>query len=101
LDKGVTDLVGELSGRSRDFRTRWAAHDVRRSRSGFDRLHHRVVGDLDLTYEALEFTSDPGLTLLVHAAEPGSPTEEALDVLTAGAGTLDPLELPPAGPDCV
>ena len=28
-DRSLTDLVGELSSRSDDFRTRWAAHDVR------------------------------------------------------------------------
>jgi hypothetical protein len=33
-DKGLTDLIGELSTRSEDFRTRWAAHDVRLYRTG-------------------------------------------------------------------
>jgi transcriptional regulator with XRE-family HTH domain len=28
-DKGLTELVGELSTRSEEFRTRWAAHNVR------------------------------------------------------------------------
>jgi hypothetical protein len=28
-DRGLSDLVGELSTRSEEFRTRWAAHDVR------------------------------------------------------------------------
>jgi hypothetical protein len=30
------------------------------------------VGDLDLTYEAMELPADPGLTLLVYTVEPGS-----------------------------
>lgn len=84
-DKGLTDLVGELSTRSPEFRTRWAAHDVRFHRTGTKRLHHPAVGDLDLTYEALELPADPGLTMLVYGAEPGSPTADALRLL----GSLD------------
>lgn len=80
-DKGLTDLVGELSTRSPEFRTRWAAHDVRFHRTGIKRLHHPVVGDLDLTYEALELPADPGLTMLVYGADPGSSTADALRIL--------------------
>ncbi len=43
-DRGLTDLVGELSTRSQEFRTRWAAHDLRFQRTGRKQLHHRVVG---------------------------------------------------------
>jgi MmyB-like transcription regulator ligand binding domain len=32
-DRALTDLVGELSTRSEDFRIRWAAHDVRLHRT--------------------------------------------------------------------
>jgi hypothetical protein len=39
-----------------------AAHDVRLPRNGVKRLHHPVVGDLELTYEGLELPADPGLT---------------------------------------
>lgn len=88
-DRGLTELVGELSTRSEAFRTRWAAHEVRFHRIGSKRLHHPVVGDLDLTYEAIEFPSDPGLTLLVYTAEPGSPTEDALALLASWAATPD------------
>lgn len=88
-DRGLTDLVGELSTRSDAFRTRWAAHDVRFHRAGVKQLHHPVVGHLDLTYEAMEFPSDPGLTLLVYTAEPGSTTQDGLDLLASWAATLD------------
>jgi transcriptional regulator with XRE-family HTH domain len=88
-DRGLTDLVGELSTRSDDFRTRWAAHDVQFHRTGFKRLRHPVVGNLDLTYEAMEFPSDPGLTLLVYTAEPSSPTADALALLASWAATVD------------
>jgi transcriptional regulator with XRE-family HTH domain len=48
-DRGLQDLVGELSTRSQEFRSRWAAHNVRRHQTGRKRLHHPVVGDLELT----------------------------------------------------
>jgi transcriptional regulator with XRE-family HTH domain len=91
-DRGLTDLVGELSTRSEDFRVRWASHDVQFHRTGRKRLHHPVVGDLHLTYEAMEFPSDPGLTLLVYTAEPSSPTADALTLLASWAATVDLAE---------
>jgi hypothetical protein len=39
-DRGLSDLVGELSTRSEEFRTRWAAHNVRFHRTGVKRFHH-------------------------------------------------------------
>jgi len=84
-DRALTDLVGELSTRSEEFPTRWAAPNFLFHRTGFKQLHHPVVGDLDLTYEALELPADPGLTLLVYTAKPGTPTQGALDLLAGWA----------------
>jgi hypothetical protein len=89
FDKALTNLVGELSTRSEAFRLRWAAHDVRFHRTGRKQLHHPAVGDLDLTYEAMELPSDPGLTLLVYTAEPATSTADALQLLASWAATLD------------
>ena len=77
-DRDLTELVGELSLRSDDVRARWASPDVRRYASGAQPFHHPLVGDLELSYEALELTADIGLTLIVYAPEPGSPSQEAL-----------------------
>jgi hypothetical protein len=88
-DRGLTDLVGELSTRSEEFRTRWAAYNVLFHRTDSKQLHHPVVGDLDLTYEALELPSDPGLTLLVYTAEADTPTQDALNLLASWAATLE------------
>ncbi len=63
-DKQLIELIGELSTRSDDLRIRWAAHNVRFHRTGHKRLHHRVVGALDLDFEAMELPSHPGLILL-------------------------------------
>jgi transcriptional regulator with XRE-family HTH domain len=88
-DRDLHDLIGELSTRSETFRTRWASHNVRFHRTGIKRLHHPVVGDLELTYEAMEFPADAGLTMFVYTAEPGSASEDALKLLASWAATQD------------
>jgi hypothetical protein len=59
-DGDLSDLVGELSTRSETFRPLWAAHNVRKHDTGVKRFHHPVVGDLSITYEAMEVVADPG-----------------------------------------
>jgi transcriptional regulator with XRE-family HTH domain len=89
-DKDLTDLIGELSTRSDRFRTWWAAHDVRLHRSGTKRLHHPLVGDLTLTYESMDLTTDQNLRLNAYSAPPGSPDQDALDLIASWAVTTDP-----------
>jgi len=86
-DKDLTDLIGELSTRSEEFRTRWARHDVKYHRAGRKRLHHPIVGDLDLSFEALELPADPGLRINVYTADPNTPSEDALKVLASWVAT--------------
>jgi len=88
-DKGLTDLIGELVTRSEPFRARWAAHNVRFHRTGLKRVHHPVVGDLELTYEALDLPADPGWHMFAYTAEPNSATHERLRLLASWAATLD------------
>jgi transcriptional regulator with XRE-family HTH domain len=88
-DKGLHDLVGELSTRSEDFRRRWSAHNVRYHGAGTKHFHHEVVGDLELAYESVDMISEPGLTMSIYAAEPGSPTEHALALLASWTATQD------------
>jgi transcriptional regulator with XRE-family HTH domain len=89
-DRNLSDLVGELSTRSEDFRVRWAAHNVRSHQTGPKRFHHPVVGDLILTFEMLELAADPGLNLLAYSAEPGSASHDALSLLGSWAATVEP-----------
>jgi hypothetical protein len=88
-DRGLSDLVGELSMKSETFRARWAGHDVRFHDTGIKRLHHPVVGDLSLSFNRMEVSADPGLTILAYAAQPGSRDEQALKLLTSWAATVD------------
>jgi transcriptional regulator with XRE-family HTH domain len=82
-DKDLTDLIGELSTRSEDFRLRWAAHDVRYHRTGRKRLHHPLVGEVELDYEAFELAGDTGQRLNVYTAPPHSAADEALRLLAS------------------
>jgi transcriptional regulator with XRE-family HTH domain len=91
-DQRLTNLIGELSTRSEDFRGRWAAHNVKLACTYVKTLHHPVVGDLTLTWESLHLPNDPDQRILVYAAEPGSPSEEALKLLASWAAT--PTEAP-------
>jgi transcriptional regulator with XRE-family HTH domain len=83
-DKSLTDLVGELATRSEEFRTSWARHDVKHHRSVHKRLHHALVGDLELTGEAMELAGD-GLVIVTYTAEADSPSAEALRFLSSWA----------------
>jgi transcriptional regulator with XRE-family HTH domain len=91
-DRTLSDLVGELSTQSEAFRTKWAAHNVRIHDTGIKRLHHPVVGDLELTYEAMELSADTGLTMFAYTAEPGSKSEQALNLLASWSATSDQAE---------
>jgi hypothetical protein len=91
-DRGLSDLVGELSTQSDAFRTRWAAHNVRFHVNGVKHFHHPVVGELSLNFERMDLAADPGLTIFTYTAEPGSKSEEALNLLGSWAATPDETE---------
>jgi hypothetical protein len=91
-DRALSGLIGELSTRSEAFRTWWAVHDVRLHRTGVKHLHHPVVGDLTLAYEALELVADEGLRISAYTAEPGTPSHDALNLLASWAATQDQPE---------
>jgi transcriptional regulator with XRE-family HTH domain len=81
-DRGLTDLVGELSTRSDEFRTWWASHNVRLHRTSTKQMQHPVVGTIELTGEALELPGDAGLTIITYTVEPATPSSEALQFLS-------------------
>jgi transcriptional regulator with XRE-family HTH domain len=93
-DRNLSDLVGELSTRSPEFRTWWAAHNVRYHQTGVKRLRHPVVGVLELSYEVMDLPADDGLTVAFYTAEPGSSAQQALDLLASWTATPDRLAAP-------
>jgi transcriptional regulator with XRE-family HTH domain len=86
-DRKLSDLVGELSTRSDEFRVRWAAHNVRFHNTGTKHIHHPVVGELVLSYESMELSADDSLTMAIFTAEPGSASQQALDLLASWSAT--------------
>ncbi len=91
-DRALQDLIGELSTRSAEFRVRWAAHYVRFHQAGSKRLLHPVVGELKLSYEAMTLDADDGLRMTLYVAEPGSASQQALDLLASWTATPDLAE---------
>jgi len=80
-DPLLAELVGELSLKSREFRTWWADHNVQERSFGTKRYHHPLVGDLTVDYECLPLPGDPDQTLCLYTTEAGSPSENALRLL--------------------
>jgi hypothetical protein len=91
-DRRLTDLIGELSTRSENFRRRWAAHNVRIHNTGTKLLNHPVVGALDLQFETFTLGADPSQILVTYAAEPASRSQAALNLLASWAASDGDLD---------
>ncbi|GAA3613659.1 helix-turn-helix transcriptional regulator [Kineosporia mesophila] len=85
-DRALTDLVGELSTRSEEFRTWWAAHHVKLHTRSTKKMHHPAVGEIELTGEALTLPGDPGLVIITYTVEPNSASKQALSFLASWTG---------------
>jgi hypothetical protein len=88
-DRDLQDLVGELSTRSEEFRTKWGNHNVRKHVTGIKSFHHPIVGDVEFLFEGTDLPADPGWTLLIYTAAPGSPTADAIRLLASWAATQE------------
>jgi transcriptional regulator with XRE-family HTH domain len=86
-DRRLTELVGELSIKSPEFRTWWADHNVREKTFGQKIYRHPLVGEMTLAYENLLLPGDPDQQLCVYHVQPASPEEEALRLLASWSAT--------------
>ena len=43
--------------------------------------------DLDLAYDTLDLAGEPGVAMTIYTAEPGSPTQQALNLLASWAAS--------------
>ncbi|WP_369170924.1 helix-turn-helix transcriptional regulator [Streptomyces sp. R28] len=88
-DRALRELVGELSTVSAEFRTRWAAHNVRIHHGGVKRFHHPEAGSLELTYQPLDLpmSAHEAHSLTIYTAEPGTSDEDRLKLLASWAAT--------------
>ncbi|MCI1634608.1 helix-turn-helix domain-containing protein [Bifidobacterium sp.] len=84
-DEGLHDLIGELSVRSDEFRTRWADGNVRHHGSGCKSFNHSAVGEMCLAYEGMIMESDPRLTVTIYTPEPGSHSAQRMQILASWA----------------
>ena len=82
-DPELARLVGELSVQDADFRTWWAEHRVNTASYGTKHYGHRLVGDLTLDCDTWTSPDGSGQRLMVLTAEAGSPSHDALRILTS------------------
>ena len=82
-DPGLANLIGELSVKSPEFRQMWAEQAVWATPNGTMQFAHPVVGELTLAYEALAVPDRPDQLMIVYTAEPGSPSDVALRLLSS------------------
>ncbi|WP_371617585.1 helix-turn-helix transcriptional regulator [Streptomyces sp. NBC_00454] len=83
-DERLTALVGELSVKNEEFRRLWAAHTVADNKiHGVKQLRHPLVGALSLSFETLALPGDPAMFLVTYHAPPGSPSADALRLLSS------------------
>lgn len=85
-DPALCKLIHELSARSDEFRTWWAAHTVHSHRAGVKHVRHPIVGELELNFEMVTFTADE-LPMAIFTAAPGSRSEEGLNLLASWVAT--------------
>jgi transcriptional regulator with XRE-family HTH domain len=95
-DPRTAELVGELAMKSEDFRRWWASHRVAERAYGAKRMHHQLVGDLEIDYEAMTLPADPDQTLFIYSTRPGSRSREAMQLLASWNDTPHTAERSPA-----
>ncbi len=89
-DRDLSDLVGELSTRSEEFRVRWASHNVKLHRTGRKQIRHPLIGEVTIDMEVFDLPPDPGQTLVMYIPERGSPSEQAIGLLASWVATPQP-----------
>jgi hypothetical protein len=82
-DARLNELIGEAVVKVPEFGSWWDSHRVAQCVHGTQRFQHPVVGEITLHHETLVFPADPGHTVCVYTAEPGSASAQALALLAS------------------
>ena len=82
-DPALAQLVGDLSMRDPDFGAWWGERRVNGAAYGTKQYHHPIIGDLTLDCDVWASPDGSGQQLMVVTAEPGSPSHDALRILTS------------------
>lgn len=80
-DPEVTALVAELLAGSPEFAGLWASHDVRAEPALCKTFEHPLVGPIAVNCDVLDI-ADRDQRVVIYTATPGSPTEQALQLLS-------------------
>ncbi|MEV0376054.1 helix-turn-helix transcriptional regulator [Streptomyces sp. NPDC050636] len=80
-DPEVTGLVEELLAGSEEFARIWAAHDVTARPTLCKTFEHPLVGPVNVNCDVLDI-ADRDQQVVIYTAAPGSPSEEALRLLS-------------------
>jgi transcriptional regulator with XRE-family HTH domain len=80
-DPGVTELVDELLAGSQEFTRLWVSHDVSAERGQRKTFQHPLVGPVTVNCDVLDL-ADRDQRVVIYTASPGSPSEEALRLLS-------------------
>ncbi|MEW2293814.1 helix-turn-helix domain-containing protein [Streptomyces sp. NPDC006743] len=84
-DPELARLVADLSAADADFRTWWAEHRVITAGYGTKHYRHHLAGDLTLDCDTWDSPDGSGQRLMVLTAEAGSPSHDALRLLTSAS----------------
>ena len=87
LNHALTELIGELSMRSPQFRTDWADRDVHEHRTGTKVYRHPAVGDVEVTFDVFDLPGEPGLSICTYTVEEDSESAEKFVLLASWAAT--------------
>ncbi|MEN3540440.1 helix-turn-helix transcriptional regulator [Microbispora sp. ZYX-F-249] len=77
----VTELVDELLAKSVEFARLWGSHDVGSGPTLCKTFRHPMVGPVTVNCDVLDIT-DRDQQVVIYTAVPGSPSEEALRLLS-------------------
>ncbi|TVT47893.1 helix-turn-helix domain-containing protein [Amycolatopsis rhizosphaerae] len=80
-DPEVARLVGDLLAGSAEFARLWASHEVRAEPTLRKTINHPMVGPVMVNCDVLDI-ADRDQQVVIYTAEPGSPSEEALRLLS-------------------
>ncbi len=96
-DPGLAGLLRDLRTGSETFRRLWSGGDVDLRTHGVKSLRHAEVGALTLAYENFDLAGDSRQRLVSFTAEPGSPSEAALQLLATRGLVIAGENAVPAG----
>jgi transcriptional regulator with XRE-family HTH domain len=80
-DPELTALIAELRAGSDEFARLWASHDVCAEPTLCKTLHNPLVGPITVNCDVLEIR-DRDQQVVIYTADPGSPSDEALRLLS-------------------